>query len=184
MALFSRKKKDKKPKRPAKDILIDMGLCILSGVLWFTACSDIDIWPFAWIASVPLMWVIHDKTPRKAFWYAMLAGFVANYGGFYLISHTLVVYAGLPLPVGIFGTALIAIYQALVYGVFGAVTVAILRRRPLGWTFVAPVVFVSCELLLPMEFPFYVAITQAWVRPVIQIADIAGPLGVTFMLIM
>ena len=184
MALFSRKKKDKTPKRPWKDILIDMGLCILSGVLWFTACSDIDIWPFAWVASVPLMWVIHNKTPRKAFWYAMLAGFVANYGGFYWISHTLVVYAGLPLPVGIFGTALIAFYQALVYGVFGAVTVAILRRRPLGWTFVAPVVFVSCELLLPMEFPFYVAITQAWVRPVIQIADIAGPLGVTFMLIM
>ncbi len=186
MGLFSKKtKKDKPPKRPAKDILQDMGLCILSGVLWFTACSDIDIWPFAWIASVPMLWVIHDKTPRKAFWYAMLTGFVANYGGFYWISHTLVRYAGLPLPVGIFGTALLASYQALVYGVFGAVTVAILRRKPsLGWTFVAPAVFVSCELLLPMEFPFYVSITQAWVRPVIQIADIAGPLGVTFILIM
>lgn len=186
MGLFGRKKsvKNKVPGRPVQDILTDMGLCVLSGVLWFTACSDIDIWPFAWIATVPLMWVIHDKTPRKAFWYAMLAGFVANYGGFYWISYTLVTYAGLPLAVGILGTALIAFYQALVYGVFGAVTVAILRRRPLGWTFVAPAVFVSCELLLPMEFPFYVSITQAWVRPVIQIADLAGPLGVTFVLIM
>jgi apolipoprotein N-acyltransferase len=185
MGLLRRnKKKDQAPKRPPKDILVDMGLCVLSGVLWFTACSDIDIWPFAWIASVPLMWVIHDKTPRKAFWYAMLAGFVANFGGFYWISHTLVTFARLPLAVGIFGTALLALYQALVYGVFGAVTVAILRRRPLGWTFVAPAVFVSSELLLPMEFPFYVAITQAWVRPVIQIADLAGPLGVTFMLLL
>ncbi len=181
----SKARKDKAPRRPIQSILTDMGLCILSGVLWFTACSDIDIWPFAWVASLPLMWVIHDKTPRKAFWYAMLAGFVGNYGGFYWISHTLVSYAGLPLAVGIFGTALIAFYQALVYGVFGAVTVAILRRRPsLGWTFVAPVVFVTCELVLPMEFPFYVAITQAWVRPVIQIADITGPLGVTFLLLM
>jgi len=189
MGLFSRKKdsernKEKAPRRPATHILTDLGLSVLSGVLWFTACSDIDIWPFAWIATVPLMWVIHDKTPRKAFWYSMLAGFVANYGGFYWISHTLVTYAGLPLVVGILGTTLVAFYQALVYGVFGAVTVAILRRRPLGWTFVAPTVFVSCELLLPMEFPFYVSITQAWVRPVIQIADLAGPLGVTFVLLM
>jgi len=40
------------------------------------------------------------------------------------------------------------------------------------------------ELLMPFIFPWYLAITQAWVVPVIQIADLTGPLGVTFLLMM
>lgn len=177
-------KQEKGPRRPVKDVLVDMGLCVLSGVLWFCACSDIDIWPLAWFATVPMLWVIHDKRPGKAFWYGMLAGFVANYGGFYWITGTLVRFAGLPTVVGLFGTSLLAFYQGLVWGVSSAVVVTILRRRFLGYTFVLPAAFVSLELLLPMEFPFYVAITQAWVRPVIQIADLTGPLGVSFVLLM
>src|ERR1051325_5357832 len=42
---------------------------------------------------------------------------------------------------------------------------------------------VVIELCTPQIFPFYLAITQAWVPPVIQIADVTGPLGVTFLLV-
>ena len=41
-----------------------------------------------------------------------------------------------------------------------------------------------CELVVPFVFPWYLAITQAWVRPVIQIADLTGPLGVSFLLVL
>jgi apolipoprotein N-acyltransferase len=180
----SKQKKEKAPKRPPRDILIDLGLAILSGVLWFTACADIDIWPFAWVAMVPLLWVIHDKRPRKAFWYAMLAGFVANYGGYYWITGLLVRFAHLPWIVAFLICALLCLYQALVFGLFGAAVGAVRQRKPVGLTFLAPVIFVAAEMIVPMEFPFYVAITQAWVRPVIQIADLAGPVGISFVLVM
>jgi apolipoprotein N-acyltransferase len=48
---------------------------------------------------------------------------------------------------------------------------------------VAPLVMVAIELCTPQIFPFYLAITQAWVPTVIQIADVTGPLGVTFVLV-
>ena len=39
-------------------------------------------------------------------------------------------------------------------------------------------------MVVPFVFPWYLAITQAWVRPVIQIADLTGPLGVSFLLVL
>ena len=39
-------------------------------------------------------------------------------------------------------------------------------------------------MVVPYVFPWYLAITQAWVRPVIQIADLTGPLGVSFLLVL
>ncbi len=53
------------------------------------------------------------------------------------------------------------------------------RAAGLPMAIVAPLVMVVIELGTPQIFPFYLAITQAWVPPVIQIADITGPLGVT-----
>jgi apolipoprotein N-acyltransferase len=162
-----------------------MGLSVLAGVMWFTATADIDLWPLAWLAMVPLLFVIHDKRPRKAFWYAMLAGTVANFGGFYWIAGTLVRFANLPLALALLLCLLLAFYQALVFGLFAAGVAAVLERRPrMGATFLAPTVVVAAELILPMEFPFFLAITQAWIRPAIQIADLAGPLGVSFVLVM
>ena len=48
---------------------------------------------------------------------------------------------------------------------------------------VAPLVMVTFELLVPFIFPWYLAITQAWITPVIQIAELTGPLGVTALLL-
>jgi len=39
---------------------------------------------------------------------------------------------------------------------------------------IAPLVMVVIELCTPQIFPFYLAITQAWVPPVIQIATRPG----------
>ena len=51
-------------------------------------------------------------------------------------------------------------------------------------TFLAPLCWVACELCVPYVFPWYLSITQAWVPTVIQIADITGPLGVSFLLVL
>ena len=46
----------------------------------------------------------------------------------------------------------------------------------------APLVMVAIELAMPQIFPYYLAISQAFVPTVIQIADLTGPLGVTALM--
>lgn len=79
---------------------------------------------------------------------------------------------------------LFASYHGLVFAFF-AHWLRLLRtelRVPLTW--LVPLVWVSCEFCFPCIFPWYLAITQAWVHPVVQISEITGPLGIGFLLTM
>src|SRR5207253_914383 len=49
--------------------------------------------------------------------------------------------------------------------------------------FVAMLVMATIELCMPQVFPFYLAISQAWVPLVIQIADVTGPIGVSALMV-
>jgi apolipoprotein N-acyltransferase len=166
-------------------------LSVLSGCMWFLACADHDIWPLAWIAMVPSLWAI-EKAPthRQAVWLGWLAGLTANVGGFYWVAGMLERFGHLPMPVAVLGLLLLCGYQALVFALFAHVvrrlraTSAGRRGRPLPMVLLAPLVMVAFELMVPFVFPWYLAITQAWVVPVIQVADLAGPLGVTALLLM
>ncbi|HEU5060550.1 MAG TPA: apolipoprotein N-acyltransferase, partial [Kofleriaceae bacterium] len=165
------------------------GLAVLSGVLWFLACADWDIWPLAWIAMVPgLIAVEAAPTTRRALLYGWVTGIVGNIGGFYWITGLLTRFGHLPMALAILGLLLLAAYQASVF-LFFALVIRKLRdrtaRRGRIWpvALLAPLVMVGFEMLVPFLFPFYLAITQAWVTPVIQIADLTGPVGVTALLL-
>ena len=159
-------------------------LCIASGVIWFLSCADFDVWPFAWFAMVPTLYVTERvHTTRQAFFFAWLTGVVGNGGGFYWIAGLLVRFGHMPWLAAIPIFLLLAAYQGLVFGLFGAVTRVIRRDVKLPMTLVAPVVLVAFEQVVPMIFPFSVAITQAWQPHVIQIADLTGPLGVSALLL-
>jgi apolipoprotein N-acyltransferase len=160
-------------------------VCIVSGVLWFLACADFDVWPLAWFAMVPTLFAIERaSTVRRAVLFAWIAGIVANAGGFYWITNLLIRFAHLSWPVAGFAFFLMCAYQALTFALFAWVTRRIRAATRLPMAFVAPVVMVTFELLVPMLFPWYLAITQAWQLHVIQIADLTGPLGVTALLLM
>ena len=165
------------------------GLAVLSSVLWFLACADWDIWPLAWLAMVPgLVAIEAAPTTRRAVLYGWLTGIVANVGGFYWITGLLSRFGHVPMPLAILGLLLLCGYQATVF-MFFALAIRKLRdrtrRRGRAWpmALLAPVVMVAFEMLIPLLFPFYLAITQAWVTPVIQVADLAGPVGVTALLL-
>ena len=164
-------------------------LSVLSGVLWFLACADWDIWPLAWLAMVPSLVAIEAApTTRRALLYGWLTGIVANVGGFYWITGLLTRFAHLPLPVAILGLLLLSGYQSCVFLFFALVIRKLrerTRRRGRVWSLalLGPLVMVGFEMLVPFLFPFYLAITQAWVTPVIQVADLTGPVGVTALLV-
>jgi apolipoprotein N-acyltransferase len=161
----------------------EVAVAALSGVLLFLSCADFDIWPLTWFALVPTLHLIHKApTARRALFLSFVTGVVANAGGFYWIVTLLERFGHLPWIVAALLFLLMSAYQALVFALFGWALYRIRQRTPLPMALLAPVVMVTFELCVPMLFPWYLAITQAWQVHVIQIADLAGPLGVTALL--
>jgi apolipoprotein N-acyltransferase len=183
------RKKGKKEARRAiftRPHLVRAAICAVSGTLLFLSCADFDIWPLTWFAVAPLIAVVLDPEVEKPAVYGFITGLFANGGGFYWIVPFLQRFGHLPFFVAVPIFLLLVSYQAITFTVF-AWAVRRLHDRfgeRIGITFIAPVVYVACELVVPYVFPWYLAITQAWVRPVIQIADLTGPLGVSFLLVL
>ncbi len=168
----------------SRGLWLRLGLATLSGVAWFLACADFDIWPLAWVAMVPTLWAIRDLTPRRAFLLSWYAGTVANMGGFYWIVGLLERFGNMPLAAALPIFVLLMAYHGLEFGLWGWWLAVVRRRGPVPVTWVGPVLMVAVEMIIPFIFPWYLAITQAWVVPVIQVADLAGPVGVTFLLLL
>src|SRR5262249_39462487 len=154
---------------------------VASGVLMFLSCAWFDVWPLAWVALVPLFAALRDQPPRRALLLGWLTGFVANAGGFYWVAGLLQRFGHMPFVAALPLFVLLIAYQAFLYGLWAYGTRR-LSRLPL--TLVAPVLMVALEYVYWMMFPWYYAITQAWVRPIIQVAELGGPTTVTFLLVL
>jgi apolipoprotein N-acyltransferase len=162
-----------------------LALSALAAVLMFLSAPTADLWPLMWIAIVPQIYVaLGSTTPKRAFLYGWLTGTIANTAAFFWMRGFLEHFGHMSpleaLPIMILLTS----YQGLEFAFLSWGIFRVHRRAPrLPMAIVAPLVMVVIELCTPQIFPFYLAITQAWVPPVIQIADITGPLGVTFLLV-
>src|SRR5262249_24344277 len=122
------------------------------------------------------------STPRRAFFLGWLTGFVANAGGFYWIADLLRRFGHMPLIGALPLFALLVGYQGLLYGIWAYLVRRLGGRYPV--TLVAPVTMAALEMVYWMLFPWYYALTQAWVRPIIQVAEIGGPIAVSFLLLL
>ncbi|MES1205234.1 MAG: apolipoprotein N-acyltransferase, partial [Pseudomonadota bacterium] len=145
-----------------------------------------DLWPLMWVGLLPALHVsVLSATPRRAFLHGWFTGIVANTAAFYWMKGLLERFAHMPALEAIPVMMLLTTYQGLEFGLWSWAMHRVARRRPdVPLTLLAPLVMVVIELLVPQIFPFYLAISQAWVSPVIQIADITGPMGVSFLLVM
>jgi apolipoprotein N-acyltransferase len=160
------------------------GLSALSGTLLFLSCANFDVWPLAWFAITPLFFCAMDRRLDRPALYGFVCGLVANGGGFYWLVGFLQRFGHLPLIAALPIFGLLIGYQALTFTLFTWGVRRLEDRLKLGLTFLAPTVYVAIELSIPYVFPWYLSITQAWVPPVIQIAEWTGPLGVSFLIVL
>lgn len=167
-----------------KPRLIKAAVSLACGVLLFLSCADFDIWPLTWVAVAPMLAVVLHPTTRRPAVYGFLTGLVANAGGFYWIVGFLQRFGHLPLWAAVPIFLLLVSYQAITFALFAWIVRKLRDHTTLPVVLLAPVTYVAVELMVPYVFPWYLAITQAWQRPVIQIADLTGPLGVSFLLIL
>ncbi len=161
-----------------------LGLSALAAVLMYLSAPTANLWPLMWIGIVPQIYVALDSTtPRRAFLYGWLTGTIANTAAFFWMRGFLQHFGHMSALEAIPIMLLLTAYQGLEFAFLSWGIYRVRRRVALPMAIVAPLVMVVIELCTPQIFPFYLAITQAWVPPVIQIADLTGPLGVTFVLV-
>jgi len=165
-------------------LLIRLGLSAAAGVMLFLAVPTFDLWPLMWVAMVPQLHVaMTSATPRRAFLQGWLTGTIANTGGFFWMGGFLQKFGHMPFFEAAPIMMLLTSYQGLEFALLSWGVFRVRRRTGLPFALVAPLVMVAIELAVPQIFPFYLGISQAWVTPVIQIADLTGPLGVTFVML-
>ncbi len=161
-----------------------LALGAISGCMWFMATPPRRFFWLAWFAMIPLF-VGLDKARnwRQAALVSWVAGTVTSLGGFSWMALLLERFAGLPRIVALGGLLLFCLYQGITCLLFGIVAYRIRRHTNLPMTLLAPVTFVTFEWLVPLLFPWYLAITQAQHPALIQVADLTGPLGISALLL-
>lgn len=159
-------------------------LALLSGAMLALSFPRPGISLLAWCAFVPLFVAAAGASPRESFKLGFVAGLAAYAGVLYWVNIVMTTYGKLPAAVSGSLYLSLAAYLALYPGL-----VLWLTRRGEGRGLSAlcsfPVLWVGCELIrsyLLTGFPWAnLGYSQYRTLPLIQISDLAGVYGVSFL---
>lgn len=151
-------------------------LSLLTMVLLWASFAPAEIWPLAYVALVPWgLMLAGTSKPRTAILLSWLAGFL-----YWLV---MLYWLAMPTLVGwIAGCA----YLSLYWLAGGLMLRAALRRNWPAWI-VLPVIWVALEFVRAQLIPFswfFLAQSQYRQLPLIQIADVTGEYGISFLIAM
>jgi apolipoprotein N-acyltransferase len=160
----------------------------VSGALLVVSFPNYSLWPVAFVFLVPLLLCVEGKSGREAFLLGAFAGVIAYIGLIYWVVVAVHRYGNIPLPLAIPILFLLAIYLSLFWGAFTFLISSINAKSEWGMLFVFPVLWVGLEYVrsfLLSGFPWVlVGYTQYSNTLFIQIADITGVYGVSFLIIL
>jgi len=160
-----------KNSRIKNNSLRDVALVILSAVLLALPFNNGNLWVFAWFGFVPLFFVLENKSSAQAFMFSFLSGVIFWFFTIYWLAN-----------VTIIGFIVFILYLGLYFGLFG-----VLIRRFYFPLLFAPSLWVVLEYIrsfLLTGFPWaLLGYSQYKNLPAIQIADITGVWGVSFLVI-
>jgi len=173
----------------AKSIAIplrDLLLAILSGLLLTASFPPGKLSFLAWIALVPLLISIRDKVPGTAIKLGFTAGFFHYLTLMYWITVVLGRYGNLNLAVSLVALLLLSLYLALYPALFSYLTIKI-DQAPF-YPFFMAALWVSLEYArahLVTGFPWcLLGYSQYEHLAVIQIADLVGVYGISFLIVL
>jgi apolipoprotein N-acyltransferase len=159
-------------------------LAALSGVLYFLGFAGFGVWPLAFVALLPMLWVLEpaQELSRRRLWgVALTFGTVTKLGGYYWIGETLERFSGFPFVVCMLIAVLLCAYEGL-----GLVLFSFLYRdaRKKGGRVSLSAVCAMClsEWIVPPLFPHFFGASLHGQPLAIQTADVGGPLFVTGLL--
>jgi apolipoprotein N-acyltransferase len=162
-------------------------LALLSGLILFLSFPKYGNGIMVWAALIPLFFALKDVSPFEGFKIGLLAGFVAYVGIIYWIAYVVVQYGYLPMYIGISAMLLLAAYLSLYTACFAS-GIVFLQRKGIPFFLSAPLLWTVLEYVrshLFTGFPWEnLAYSQYEYTGIIQISDITGIYGVTFLIVL
>jgi apolipoprotein N-acyltransferase len=166
----------------------DLLFSLLSGILLIVSFPNFDLEILAWFALVPLFYSMEEKRPFHAFILGFLTGFISYIGILYWIIVAVHSYGSVPLILSTFILLLLVIYLSVFTGAFTFLTQLIRTRSGLQTILFAPLLWVALEYLRSFfltGFPWAnLSYTQYLNLPFIQMADITGSYGLSFVILL
>jgi len=161
---------------------------LLSGFLLILSFPNFDLEFLSWFALVPLFYSIEGKSVSRSFKLGLLTGILSFLGIIYWIIVAVHTYGNVPLILSGFILLLLVAYLSLFIGVFTCLTRLIQIRSGLQTILFTPFLWVALEYLrsfLLTGFPWAnLSYSQYLNLPFIQMADITGAYGLSFVIIL
>ncbi len=158
-------------------IVKDLLLSLLSAFLLIISFPGFNIWLSAWIAFLPLFLALRGKSRFQAFLLAYMTGIIFWSGNIYWLVHV-------TLP----GQIILVLYLASYFGFFGLLSSRSLSGLSLKRILLIPSLWVGLEYIrgyLFTGFPWsLLGYSQQVNLPVIQLSDLTGAWGVSFLVIL
>jgi apolipoprotein N-acyltransferase len=168
--------------------LLNFAFVVVSGILLAVAYPTFNLHFFAWIALVPLFLALKGTTVKQGFLLGGVAGVVFFVGTVYWVTNSVHFYGGVPLIPASLVTLLLCAYLALYVAAFGAASVHLRNHHPSLFLIAAPALWTALELARTYVFSGFpwslLGYSQYSVLPVIQIADITGVYGISFLIVL
>ncbi len=140
----------------------------------------------AWVGLVPFLLSIRGTSRKTSFLQGITFGLFYFMGTQYWIYHSLYRYGNIPLVPSLIIVLLLCLYESLYTGLFSLIIPLALKRR-IPMVLAAPVLWTALEYLRGKAltgFPWsLLGYSQYQNLPVIQIADITGIYGVSFLIV-
>jgi apolipoprotein N-acyltransferase len=160
---------------------------IISGILVVLSFPVFDFYLLAWAAFVPLLVSLWGKSGRQAFAQGYVFGLVYFFGTLYWIYHSINFYGGVSFPASISIVLLLCAYLSLYPALFSGIFIALVRKTRLPALLIAPAIWVALEFVRSYAltgFPWSsIGYSQYKFLHIIQIADITGIYGVSFLVL-
>ncbi len=152
-------------------------LCALSATLLILSFPNFNFWILAWFGFVPLFLALKDKSLKQSFFLFFITGIIFWSGIVYWLIH-----------VTLAGTILLILYLGLYFAFFGVIIRPCTKNSTSYSLIFIPSVWVLLEYIrghLFTGFPWALLGYSQYLTPsVIQIADITGAWGVSFLLML
>jgi len=165
---------------------MNLFLGVTSGVLFFLSFPKHGIGILAWISLVPLLFALKDAGVKEGVILGFVTGIVANIGLMYWITFVVVHYGYLPYYLGIVIMLLLAAYLSIYFAVFAAGMVYF-AGKGIPRIIAAPVLWTCLEYVKShflTGFPWEnLAHSQYLYKTLIQVADVTGTFGITFLIV-
>ncbi len=163
-------------------------LAAASGLLLAVSFPTLNLHVAVWFALVPLLFALRKQTVKSGFWLGGITGIVYFAGTIHWVTNSIHFYGGIPLIPASLITLLLCSFLALYPALFGAASVH-LKNVNRGLFFItAPLLWTALEFARTYVFSGFpwalLGYTQYSVLPVIQISDITGVYGVSFLIVL